>query len=196
MHFGAAVRALDGDAVDPGTTQFLEVVERLQPFAVVAPLLDQAVALASYDEVMGALFDESPQQGQGEPLSHSGLVEHLSPSFTAEAEALLDAGGSYFFQIRAVGGAVADVPADATAYGWRSANFSVAAFGTRASGLDAWWTRLEPHLEGMYLSFESSTGPDVLARAFPPAHLARLRDLKRRYDPTNLFRANVNIEPD
>ena len=172
-----------------------EIVERLQPFAAVAPLLDQSVALASYDEVMGALFDESPQQGQGEPLSHSGLVEHLSPSFTAEAEALLDAGASYFFQIRAVGGAVADVPADATAYGWRSANFSVAAFGTRASGLDAWWTRLEPHLEGMYLSFESSTGPDVLARAFPPAHLARLRDLKRRYDPTGLFRDNFFVSP-
>ena len=171
------------------------IVERLQPFVAVAPLLDQAVALATYDEVMGALFDESPQQGQGEPLSHSGLAEHLTPELAAEAAAVLDAGASYFFSIRAVGGAVADVPADATAYGWRSANFSIAAFGTRASGLDAWWSRLEPHMEGMYLSFESATGPEVVARAFPPAHLERLRDLKRRYDPTGLFRDNFFIEP-
>ncbi|MGH3167003.1 MAG: LLM class flavin-dependent oxidoreductase, partial [Trebonia sp.] len=79
---------------------------------------------------------------------------------------------------------MSDVPADATAYGWRDANFSVAAFGTRASGFDDWWEKLLPHMEGMYLSFESVTGPEVLARAFPPAHLARLRSLKRRYDPT------------
>ena len=171
------------------------IVERLQPFVAVAPLLDQAVALATYDEVMGALFDESPQQGQGEPLSHSGLAEHLTPELSAETAAVLDAGASYFFSIRAVGGAVADVPADATAYGWRSANFSIAAFGTRASGLDAWWSRLEPHMEGMYLSFESAIGPEVVARAFPPAHLERLRDLKRRYDPTGLFRDNFFIDP-
>jgi FAD/FMN-containing dehydrogenase len=35
----------------------------------------------------------------------------------------------------------------------------------------------------------------VLARAFPPAHLARLRELKRRYDPTGLFRDNFFIDP-
>ncbi|HEY0120018.1 MAG TPA: LLM class flavin-dependent oxidoreductase [Cellulomonas sp.] len=171
------------------------IIERLQPFAQVAPLLDQAVALAGYDEVMGSLFDESPQQGQGEPWSHSGLAEHLTPELTAESAALLDAGASYFFSIRAVGGAVADVPPDATAYGWRAANFSIAAFGTRASGLDGWWSRLEPHMEGMYLSFESATGPDVVARAFPAAHLDRLRDLKRRYDPTGLLRDNFFIDP-
>ena len=42
----------------------------------------------------------------------------------ADAAALLDAGAAYFFQVRAVGGAVSDVPADATAYGWREANLA------------------------------------------------------------------------
>ncbi len=174
-----------------------EVVSLLQPFAQVAPLLDQAVALAAYDEVMGAMYDESaPQQGRGEPLSHSGLVGHLTPQFAAESAALLEAGASYFFQIRAVGGAVADVPAEETAYGWRSANFSVVALGSAASGLDGWWERLLPYFEGMYLSFESATGPQVLERAFPPAHLARLRGLKGVYDPTGLFRDNFFVEPE
>jgi len=178
------------DSDDPET-----IVERLQPFALVGPLVDQSIALAGYDEVMGALFSEAPQQGQGEPLSHSGLAGHLTPALAAEAAALLDAGASYFFQVRAVGGAVADVPSDATAYAGRSANFSVVAFGTHASDLDRWWDGLLPHFDGMYLSFESATGPDVIARAFPPAHLARLRELKRRYDPTGLFRDNFFIEP-
>lgn len=183
-----AMIAVDSD--DPEA-----ILDRLQPFAQVAQLLDQSVALAGYDQVIGAFVGDGPQQGQGEPLSHSGLAEHLTPALAAEAAALLDAGASYFFQVRAVGGAVADVPPDATAYAWRSANFSVVAFGTRASDLDRWWDRLLPHFDGMYLSFESATGPDVVERAFPPAHLARLRALKRRYDPTGLFRDNFFVEP-
>jgi alkanesulfonate monooxygenase SsuD/methylene tetrahydromethanopterin reductase-like flavin-dependent oxidoreductase (luciferase family) len=181
---------LVADSADPDT-----IIGRLQPIADIAPLLDQSVALTSYDQIMQSMLSEAPQQGQGEPHSHSGLARHLTRELAASAAALLAAGASYFFQIRAVGGAVGDVPADATAYGWRDANFSVAAFGTRASGLDRWWQTLIPHMEGMYLSFESATGPDMLALAFPPAHLARLRTLKRRYDPSGLFRDNFFIDP-
>jgi alkanesulfonate monooxygenase SsuD/methylene tetrahydromethanopterin reductase-like flavin-dependent oxidoreductase (luciferase family) len=181
---------LVADSSDPDT-----IVERLQPIADIAPLLDHSVALTSYDQIMTSLLSEAPQQGQGEPHSHSGLIRHLTPAFGQAAAALLDARASYFFQIRAVGGAVSDVPSDATAYGWRDANFSVAAFGTRASGLDRWWETLTPHMEGMYLSFESATGPEVLQRAFPREHLTRLRALKRAYDPTGLFRDNFFIDP-
>lgn len=172
-----------------------EIIERLQPIVGVAPLLDQSVALTSYDQLMQAMLSEAPQQGQGEPHSRSGLIRHLTPAFATDAAALLEAGASYFFAIRAVGGAVSDVASDATAYGWREANFSVAAFGTRASGLDAWWEKLIPQMEGLYLSFETATGPEVLERAFPPGHLTRLRALKRRYDPTGLFRDNFFIDP-
>ncbi|MGY1805479.1 LLM class flavin-dependent oxidoreductase [Blastococcus sp. SYSU D00922] len=186
--YAQAMLVVDSD--DPET-----IIARLQPIAGVAPLVDQSVGLGSYDQVMGATFSEAPQQGRGEPLSHSGLIEHLTPGFARDAAAMLEAGASYFFQVRAVGGAVSDVPADATAYGWRAANFSVAAFGSEASGLDRWWEKLLPHFEGMYLSFESATGAEVVARAFPPAHLARLRELKRRYDPTGLFRDNFFIDP-
>ncbi|GEK18653.1 LLM class flavin-dependent oxidoreductase [Cellulomonas persica] len=186
--YAQAMLVVDSD--DPDT-----IVERLGGVAQVAPLLDQSVVLARYDEIMGAFHQEGPQRGQGEPLSHSGLARYLTPELAEQTAALLDAGASYFFQIRAVGGAVADVASDATAYGWRDAGFSVAAFGTTASGFDTWWRRLEPHFEGMYLSFESAEGPDVVARAFPPAHLARLREVKRRYDPSGLFRDNFFISP-
>ncbi|MBT0769919.1 hypothetical protein KIH74_13360 [Kineosporia sp. J2-2] len=172
------------------------IVARLQPVADIAPLSDQSVGLATYEDVIGAFTSDQPQQGRGEPHSHSGLVEHITPEFAREAAALLDAGASYFFQIRAVGGAVSDVDPGATAYAWRSANFSVAALGTRASGLDRYWERIVPHLQGLYLSFETDQGDDVLGRAFPPSHLGRLRELKRRYDPTGLFRDNFFISPD
>jgi alkanesulfonate monooxygenase SsuD/methylene tetrahydromethanopterin reductase-like flavin-dependent oxidoreductase (luciferase family) len=179
------------DSDDPDT-----VLERLEPIAAIAPLVDQSVAMTAYDAVLAAFSSDEQQQGRGEPLAHSGLALHLTPGFAREAAALLDARAAYFFQVRSVGGAVADVPADATAYGWRDANFSIAAFGSPASGLDTWWTRLAAHMEGLYLSFESATGPDVVAQAFPPAHLRRLRELKRRYDPTGLFRDNFFIDPE
>ncbi|MBC2932360.1 LLM class flavin-dependent oxidoreductase [Nocardioides sp. zg-1228] len=170
------------------------VVARLQPVAEVAPLVQQDVALTTYDQVMGLFGSDEPQQGQGEPRTHSGLADHLTPELAAEVAALLDGGSSYFFSLRAVGGAVSDVPSHATAYAGRSAGFSLSAFGADGRFDDA-WERLVPHLSGSYLSFETGTGPVWLERAFPPAHLARLRELKAGFDPTGLFRDNFFIPP-
>jgi hypothetical protein len=104
------------------------------------------------------------------------------------------AGGDvYFFQIRSVGGAVSDVPAAATAYAHRSAGFSVVALGADAASLDRAWSELSPHSVGSYLSFETSLGEASVGGAFPTETLARLRTLKRRLDPQNVFRDNFNI---
>ena len=194
-------------ASQPGSTQYARalvvvnsddpetIIERLQPIAEVGQLANQSIQLTSYASLMELGGAEATQRGQGEPLSHSGSLRHITPEFAMGAAAMLEAQAAFFVAIRSTGGAVGDVAADATAYAWRDANFSVGAFGTSESGLDQWWAKLEPTFEGMYLSFETDTGPDVVARAFPPAHLARLRELKRAYDPTGLFRDNFFIEP-
>lgn len=179
------------DSDDPDT-----IIELLNPVAAIAPLVGQHVSLATYDQVMSSTYRPGPQQAIGEPISHSGLIDHLSRQFAEDAAALLSAGASYFFQIRSVGGAVADVAPEETAYGWRGAAFSVAAFGTTASGIDRWWQRLLPHFDGLYLSFETDRSDAALLRAFPPATLRRLRELKRRFDPTGLFRDNFFVSPD
>jgi hypothetical protein len=131
--------------------------------------------------------------GQGEPAVRSGLIEHITPEFAAAAELLVRSGVVYFFQIRSVGGAVSDVDADATAYANRSANFSVIAFGASRQRLDAVWDELHHHFDGLYLSFETDPRPERIAEAFPPRTLTRLRELKERYDPTNVFRDNFNV---
>ncbi|MDO9398818.1 MAG: BBE domain-containing protein, partial [Herbiconiux sp.] len=99
----------------------------------------------------------------------------------------------YFFQIRSVGGAVADVDASATAYANRSANFAVVAFGSNRERLDGLWDELAPHFSGLYLSFETDLRPERVGEAFPPETLARLRALKASVDPANLFRDNFNV---
>jgi hypothetical protein len=170
------------------------ILARLQPLANIAPLLNQSVYLTSYANVMAnaALDDHS---GMGEPLARSGLLDHISPEFAQQAERLVLSGASYFFQIRSVGGAVADVDPDATAYAHRSANFSVVAMGSSPARLESIWPSLYEHFDGLYLSFESTRSVERLYDAFPPQTLERLRELKSIYDPDNVFRDNFNIAP-
>jgi FAD/FMN-containing dehydrogenase len=169
------------------------IIDRLTPVAQIAPLLDQQVQLVPYSGVMNV--PDAAHNGQGEPVARSGLIEHLTPEFAAAAAALIASGDVYFFQVRSVGGAVADVPDDATAYSHRSANFSVVAFGASKSRLDAAWEALATHFRGLYLSFETDQRPERVQEAWSAATLARLRELKKRYDPANVFRDNFNIDP-
>ncbi|AYF98093.1 LLM class flavin-dependent oxidoreductase [Protaetiibacter intestinalis] len=177
------------DSADPDT-----IIERLQPFAALAPLLDQSIVLAPYAAVIANAPGDS-NGGSGSPSARGGLVEHVTPELAEELERMLHSGRIHFFQIRAVGGAVADVPEEATAYAHRSANFSLVAMAGDAEWLNVQWDALEHHILGVYLSFEADARGDRVERAFPPATLARLRALKARVDPTALFRDNFPLGP-
>jgi len=157
------------DSADPDT-----IIEMLQPLAEVAPLVQQSVELTSYAAIM-ANVQPGPHHGQGEPHSRSALVEHITPEIAEMIADLASGGASYFFAIRSIGGAVADVAPDATAFAHRSANFSFGAFGVDER-IDQVWDRMDEHFD-----------------AFPPETLARLRALKSELDPENLFRDNFNV---
>lgn len=177
------------DSEEPET-----ILERLQPFAEIAPLLDQSVQLAPYSAVIANAVG-GPHRGQGEPAARGGLVDHLTPALAEGLARMLASGRVSFFQVRALGGAVADVPLDATAWAHRDAAFSLSSIGPDAAWLNAAWDDLDEHIVGVYLSFEADARGDRVERAFPPATLERLRALKRRVDPEVLFRDNFAIEP-
>jgi FAD/FMN-containing dehydrogenase len=66
---------------------------------------------------------------------------------------------------------------------------------------EAWAAELATALadggpERAYLGFVGDEGEDGVRRAYPPATLERLARVKRRYDPDNLFRRNLNVVPD
>ena len=46
-----------------------------------------------------------------------------------------------------------------------------------------------------YVNFLGDEGPERVRQAYPGGTWDRLREIKRRYDPTNLFRMNQNIPP-
>ena len=168
------------------------IVERLQPIAAISPLYGQDVRLTTYTQVIV----NAPEEGhvsEGEPHSRSGLLERMTPELAAAAAELLASGEVYFFQIRATGGAAADVAPDATAYAHRSTSFAVSAMGVDDARLERAWAPLRAHLVGLYSSFETDESPERVREAFPPATLARLQALKAVVDPDNVFDANFDV---
>lgn len=107
------------------------------------------------------------------------------------------------FHFRVLGGAVARVDPDATAFAHRDARFmamAMAVFGDEAptaelAWVDAMHAALRPRALGVYSNFLADEGPERVAEAYPPATYERLAAVKRTYDPGNLFRRNQNIQP-
>ncbi len=106
-------------------------------------------------------------------------------------------------QLRALGGAAGRVPDDATAYAHRGRRFmaNVAAFYSGredVAGKTAWVDELTRALEpapGVYVNFLGDEGEARVHDAYPPATWARLAEIKRRYDPDNVFHRNQNVPP-
>ena len=170
-------------------------VPALEPFLKAGPVLDQSAQLAPYPAILPKA--DGPHTGAGAPVSRSGLLSEISPDTARTLAGMLTSGATYFMQLRQVGGAVNDVAADATAYSHRHQAQSLAAMASphTAARLDDRWAELDGAIDGMYLSFDTRTGPGVLSLAFPGPVLSRLRGLKAQYDPHNVFDQNFPIAP-
>jgi hypothetical protein len=107
-------------------------------------------------------------------------------------------------QLRVLGGAMARVPADATAFAHRASRImvNVAAFyeGLEDRVIRETWVSdfaaaLQQGDTGAYVNFLGPEGEAQIRKAYPGATWDRLATIKGHYDPTNLFRLNQNIPP-
>jgi FAD/FMN-containing dehydrogenase len=107
-------------------------------------------------------------------------------------------------QIRVLGGAMARIPSDATAYAHRSKAMlvNVAAFyqgeadrEVRKAWAQQFYHALQPSDDSAYVGFLNDDGPERIRGAYPGPTWDRLAAVKSVYDPTNLFRLNQNIVP-
>jgi FAD/FMN-containing dehydrogenase len=164
-----------------------EAIAALTPLLQVGPVVGHNARRVPYAAIVHA--DDVPYQGgstQG-PLLSNGFAEHLTPELTREIAAAVRGGVSQWVSIRAVGGAVNDVPASATAFAHRHQNFSVADIGRREDEYRAYWDRMRELTEGLYVNFETDTRAERLVDAFPGGTLGRLRRVKAEYDPGDVF---------
>jgi len=102
------------------------------------------------------------------------------------------------------GGAVRRVPQEDTAFVHRDADYNLAIISrwTDPAGADphvAWARALHaavrPFSRGVYVNYLGEEGQDRVRAAYGPTLYARLAALKKKYDPTNFFRLNQNIQP-
>jgi FAD/FMN-containing dehydrogenase len=185
-------------AIKDGEKEF----EELRRFAT--PALD-TIAPKPY-LAHQAMFDAALPHGRGyywkscalPPLT-DGMIEVL----IRQAEKITSPFST--MPLFTLGGAVARVPEDATAFPNRKAQHNLNILGAwEMNDPDpqhhiAWvrqtWEAMQPFSTGGYVNFMSDEPAERLRAVYGSEKYARLVALKRRYDPENVFRHNQNIAP-
>jgi FAD/FMN-containing dehydrogenase len=175
----------------------------LAPFRSLAAPMAELVMPMPYVGIYEMLKDAE----QRAPAAHRSLfLDTLDDAVVDEIMARMAAPSSpgAMTQIRILGGQMARVPAEATAFAHRDANVMLTIITTfddpAEAPIHAGWTHeyfeaLRPRSTGVYSNFLEAEGEARIREAYPDPTYRRLAQIKRRYDPTNLFRMNQNIAP-
>ncbi|MCX4993607.1 FAD-binding oxidoreductase [Streptomyces sp. NBC_00568] len=168
----------------------------LTPVLAAGPVLNNRAALTQYHDLLPASHVIHRAQ-QPLSVSRSGLLQHITTPVAELLGSAVGSGAATMVQLRSIGGAVNDMPTTSTAYPHRTQNFALmaATLPVHEAILDRHWDQVEPTLHGLYSSFETRTGHEQLEAAFPGAVLERLRILKAKYDPNQVFCGNFAIPP-
>lgn len=176
----------------------------LAPFRAIAKPIADLVGPAPYS----SLYQLAPPEDQRPSISiRSRFIDHMGVDEACQmiedlerCDAPMKMG-----QVRVLGGAFARVPAHATAFAHRQSRIMIAYLAMHegdaetTAAYDLWATEsidaLRQNDTGTYVNFLGDQGKAGLQSAYPTATLARLREVKRAYDPDNLFRGNWNITP-
>ena len=174
----------------------------LEPFRKLAPPLADLLRPMRYPEMF------PPEESEYHPtaVSRTMFIDHIGQE---EAETILqflhDSDSPMrVAQLRVLGGAMARVPVEATAYAHRHNRImaNLASFYTSPEDKpirEDWVRRFSAALDqgdgGAYVNFLGDEGEQRVRAAYPGETWDRLRAIKTRYDPENFFRLNQNISP-
>jgi FAD/FMN-containing dehydrogenase len=175
----------------------------IEPFRQVATPLAELVMPMPYPGIYALVKDaENP----GLSTHRSLFLESLDD---AAIDAILKHTGSAsspatMTQIRILGGAMARVPAGGTAFAHRDAGVMVvimtpfedpAEAPVHQAFIQAYYEQLRPGSTGVYANFLEVEGEARIHEAYPDLTYRRLANVKRVYDPENVFHLNQNIRP-
>ncbi len=175
----------------------------LAPLKAVAPAVD-LMGPTTYLDIQAITDAGNPPGRRNYWRSEllSGAPDEMIDAFIAcAAEATSPASTMILGRL---GGAFGEVPEDATALGGRSADWLFHCYAVWEDGDDSRhvaWARaageaLEPWtISGMALNFMSDVDESRVRSTFGPQKYQRLVELKRRWDPDNVFALNQNVRP-
>ncbi|MBN8582046.1 MAG: FAD-binding oxidoreductase [Anaerolineae bacterium] len=149
-----------------------------------------------------------PEEGGYHPMA-AGRTMFLDHVDTSVAQFIVDTLAKStammaVTQLRVLGGAMGRVPADATAFAHRGSKImaNLAALYTNPEEKDhheAWVSKYEKDLrqsdKGAYVNFLGAVDKKQVRTAYPGGTWKKLSEIKKKYDPTNLFHLNQNIPP-
>jgi hypothetical protein len=175
----------------------------IAPFRALAPPIADMIRPMRYPEIYQPEEDGYHPVAKGHTMfvdsidrgDAGTIVQHLQASTASIAVA----------QLRVLGGAMARVPPDATAFAHRASRIMVnvgAVFERpEEEPMHAAWVNdfadaLRQGDAGAYVNFLGDEGEERVRRAYPGRTWSRLAAIKAQYDPTNLFRLNQNIRPE
>ena len=175
---------------------------------VISPFRALATPIADMVQPMKYPGIYQPEQADYHPVAASRTM-FVNSIDRAAAEKILDyltssTASMAAAQLRVLGGAMARVPADATAFAHRNSKImvNVAALyqqpeekATHEAWVDKFAAALRQGDTGAYVNFLGNEGEDRIRAAYPNGTWERLAAIKAKYDPTNLFRLNQNIPP-
>lgn len=171
----------------------------LAPLRALPGLTGDTVAGKAYADM---LEEAHPPEGMV-IVGHNAFARELSDDAIAALASMYGELGASVLMIRSLTGAFNRVPNGATAFGARDSEalvISVAFLPPDApreasDRVGVLWTGVEPYLQGTYAGFSNAPDGEDPALLYPPETLSRLVQIKRKYDPENLFRRNHNIRP-
>jgi hypothetical protein len=166
-----------------------------------SPLLDLCEPKPFLDHQ--AMFDPSFPHGRWYYLRSCDVAELTDDVIDITVEHSLRISSPLTtFPIWHLGGHMARVGADETAFNGRSAGhtFNISGITETAEGFDAerewardFWSALQPYHTSVYVNFLMDEGDERIRQAYGAEKYDQLKALKRRYDPDNFFRLNQNI---
>lgn len=177
-----------------------ELRELLAPLLSLPSVTEIALGPVAYGELLEAA---PPGKPPFRFVGGNGFAPELSEELLEACERALQGAVPTMLMLRAMGGAFGQVAPDATPIGFRDAQALLVVNGllpADASDAQVAETQLEldrplAFTSGRYANFTQEYGDGVLGTIYPPATLARLRQVKAQYDPGDVFRPGHHITP-
>lgn len=178
--------------------------ELLAPLRARRPIVD-AVAPTPY-QALQQMFDDSIPKGWCSYMKGHYLADLDEATVDVVVRYLKEKASPFTeVDVAQMGGAVATVDEDETAFSHRDARYLLLIWSmwqdAGESEVHKRWTRefwdeMAPFATGgSYVNFMANDGTERVQAAYGTRTYERLVALKNRYDPTNMFRLNQNIVP-
>jgi FAD/FMN-containing dehydrogenase len=174
--------------------------------SAIAPLRELAAPVADFVQPMpfNEMFTMPAQEAPPRAVARTFFSDSLDLAAADELLARLRTSTALLpaAQIRVHGGAVARVSSDATAFGHRQRrlvmNVAAVYAAPEEDAVHAAWAAdaveaLRRGEDGAYVNFLGDEGAERVRAAYPGSTWDRLAEIKRRYDPENVFRVNQNV---